>query len=71
MVEQILFVRTQGNVWGVVWRICILMLGSKGLDYSSPARIIAFLNLQPQDKNYKRFQSNEASKNFSNGDKTK
>ena len=47
------------------------MLGSKALDYSSSARIIAFLNFQPQDKNYKRFQSNEASKTFSNGDKTK
>ena len=27
--EQILLVRTLGNVQGVVWRICILMLGSK------------------------------------------
>ena len=29
IVEQILLVRTLGNVQGVVWRICILMLGSK------------------------------------------
>ena len=31
IVEQILLVRTLRNVQGVVWRICILMLGSQGL----------------------------------------
>ena len=29
--KQILLDSTLGNVWRTVWRICILMLGSKGL----------------------------------------
>ena len=33
-VKQILFVSTLGNVESIVWRVCILMLGCKGLiDY--------------------------------------
>ena len=31
IVKQILLVSTLGNVWRTVWRICILMLGCKGL----------------------------------------
>ena len=31
IVKQILLVSTLGNVWITVWRICILMLGRKGL----------------------------------------
>ena len=31
IVEQILLVSTMGNVKRIVWRICILILGCKGL----------------------------------------
>ena len=31
IVKQILYVSTLGNVWRTVWRICIMMLGCKGL----------------------------------------
>ena len=30
-VKQILLVSTMGDVWRTVWRICIMMLGCKGL----------------------------------------
>ena len=33
IVKQILLVSTIRNIWGPVWRICILMLGCKGLLY--------------------------------------
>ena len=33
IVKQILLVSTIGNIWGTVWRICIPMLGCKGLLY--------------------------------------
>ena len=31
IVKQILLDSTLGNVWRTVWRICIMMLGCKGL----------------------------------------
>ena len=32
---QILLVSLFGNVWRTVWRICMLMLGCKGLSYTT------------------------------------
>ena len=53
--KQILFISTLGNVQGTLWRICILLLGWKGLKACELALIIsaaglAYLQLYPLSK---------------------
>ena len=40
IVKQILPVNTIGNVWGTVWRICILMLRCEGLRVKLVSRVL-------------------------------
>ena len=40
IVKQILLVDTTGNVWGTVWRICILMLRCDGLRVKLVSRVL-------------------------------
>ena len=43
IIKQILFVSTLGNVWWIVWRMWILMLGGKGLRTNQNTCIIELI----------------------------
>ena len=43
IIKQILFVSTLGNVWWIVWRMWILMLGGKGLRTNQNTCIIQLI----------------------------